>query len=162
VNAGSNPDSKTTPGAPGTRPELADLRVGLTELFAAERRMRGREKRHPGELTLTQSIALIPIYLGHEATAGELANAAGLNPASVTAMLDQLEKSAIVKRKRSKSDRRVVLVTLTDKGRAAQDAMRAQWDKRWFKELADIPDEDLAVTLRTIRKVSRMLDQANS
>lgn len=143
------------------RPELDELRLALTDLFAAERRMRGREKRNAGELTLTQSIALLPIYRGNEATAGELANAAGLNPASVTAMLDQLEKSGIVKRKRSKADRRVVLVKLTEKGRASQDAMRAQWAERWHGIVADVPDEDLDVTCRLVRKISAMIDQAN-
>jgi len=152
----------TTKDQANDRPELAELRKVLTELFAAERRLRGREKRKPGELTLTQTIALLPIYRGDEATAGELANAGGLNPASVTAMLDQLEKSGIVERKRSKTDRRVVLVRLTEKGRASQDAMREQWDERWSSEMTDVPDEDLAVTLRTIRKISAMLDDANS
>jgi DNA-binding MarR family transcriptional regulator len=144
------------------RQALADFRVALTELFAAERRMRGREKRRTGELTVTQSIALIPLYLGEEATAGDLANSAGLNPASVTAMLDQLENAGIVERRRSDSDRRVVLVSLTEKGRASQNAMKAQWDERWTEWMAEIPDEDLIVTLRTIQKVSRMLDAANS
>jgi DNA-binding MarR family transcriptional regulator len=155
-------DHEDEPSAAADRIALTQFRVALTELFAAERRMRGRQKRRPGELTLMQSIALIPIYRGEEATAGDLANAAGLNPASVTAMLDQLEKTGIIKRRRSDSDGRVVLVTLTDEGRKSQSAIKAQWDERWTNELADVPDDDLIVTLRTVQKVSRMLDGANS
>ncbi len=51
--------------------------------------------------------------------AGQLAKAADLTPASVTAMLDGLEQRGMVQRRRSEQDRRVVFVSLTPAGRGA-------------------------------------------
>ena len=76
-----------------TRPSttLDELRVSMGELFGAERRLRGREQQQPRDLTHSQLRALIVLDKAVEVTAGELAKSADLNPASVTAMLDQLE-----------------------------------------------------------------------
>ena len=141
-----------------TSPEVAEVRRALGEVFAAERRLRGREKRRPGELTLTQSIALIRIDREGTTTAGDLANAAGLNPASVTAMLDQLEGSGIVKRTRSDADGRVVLVSLTELGEEKLQAIRMRWDEVWNSEFEGVPGEDLVVALGIMRRIAGMLD----
>ena len=79
---------------------LDELRVALGELFGAERRLRGREQQQPRDLTNSQLRALFALGKSAEVTAGELAKSADLNPASVTAMLDQLEANGIVERRR--------------------------------------------------------------
>lgn len=50
-------------------------------------------------------------------TAGEIATQTGLTSGAVTAMLDRLERAGYVRRLRDTSDRRRVLVDLTDKAR---------------------------------------------
>lgn len=50
-------------------------------------------------------------------TAGELAVAAGLRPAATTALIDRLEARGLVVRAPSPTDRRRVLVDLTDRAR---------------------------------------------
>ncbi|MCC2308857.1 MarR family winged helix-turn-helix transcriptional regulator [Cellulomonas chengniuliangii] len=52
-------------------------------------------------------------------TAGQLASATGLRPAATTALIDRLERKGLVERVRSATDRRHVLVQMTDAGRAA-------------------------------------------
>ena len=74
--------------------------MAMGELFGAERRLRGREHQQPRDLTHSQLRALIVLDKADEVTAGELAKSADLNPASVTAMLDQLEANGIVARTR--------------------------------------------------------------
>ena len=96
---------------------LDELRMAMGELFGAERRLRGREQQQPRDLTHSQLRALIVLDKSVEVTAGELAKSADLNPASVTAMLAQLEANGIVERRRGSEDRRVCIVSLTDKGR---------------------------------------------
>ena len=73
----------------------------MGELFGAERRLRGREQQQGRGLTHSQLRALIVLGKTDEVTAGDLAKSADLNPASVTAMLDHLESSGIVERRRS-------------------------------------------------------------
>src|ERR1700722_2771944 len=90
----------------GRRVALEQVRIAMGELFGAERRLRGREQQEPTEITTSQLRALIILDDADEVTAGDLAKSADLNPASVTAMLDQLESKGIVERKRSLKDPR--------------------------------------------------------
>jgi MarR family transcriptional regulator, organic hydroperoxide resistance regulator len=104
---------------------LDELRVAMGELFGAERRLRGREQQQPRDLTHSQLRALIVLEKSVEVTAGELAKSADLNPASMTAMLDHLQADGIIERRRSSHDRRVCMVSLTDKGQAIVEDKRA-------------------------------------
>jgi DNA-binding MarR family transcriptional regulator len=54
-------------------------------------------------------------------TAGALATATGLRPAATTALLDRLEARGLVARVRDETDRRRVLVRMTEEG------MRSTW-----------------------------------
>jgi DNA-binding MarR family transcriptional regulator len=157
----STPAETQIPGEPAIDAGLLALRRALGDVFAAERRMRGREKRRRGELTLTQAIALARIDRAGTTTAGELASDAGLNPASVTAMLDHLERAKIVKRKRSKADGRVVLVSLTKRGETRLGALRAHWDELWVDAFAGIADEDLQVAREIMLRIATMLDDVD-
>ena len=139
---------------------MDELRRALGDVFAARRRLQGREKSRAGELTLTQCIALVRIDREGETTAGQLAEAAGLNPASVTAMLDQLEESGVIKRTRSGADKRVVLVSLTDKGSKALAETRAYGERVWATEFAGVSDEDLVVAAAIMDKVVTVMDGA--
>jgi len=102
-----------------------EVRAAMSELLAAERRLRGRDPHRPGDLSATQVRALFQLERGEACTAGELAKRADLSPASMTAMLDQLVQSGIVERRRSEQDRRQVIVSLTDAGHETLAAKRA-------------------------------------
>jgi DNA-binding MarR family transcriptional regulator len=58
-------------------------------------------------------------------TAGVLATATGLRPAATTALLDRLEARGLVERVRDDSDRRRVLVRMTEEGARSTYAMYA-------------------------------------
>src|SRR6478752_4598660 len=51
-------------------------------------------------------------------SASRLADATGLSAAATTAMIDRLEKKGFVRRRRHETDRRQVLVEMTDEGQA--------------------------------------------
>ena len=108
-------EEATTGEATGQQTALDAVRLTLGELFGAERRLRGREQQQQRDLTNSQLRALFSLGKADEVTAGELAKSADLNPASVTAMLDQLESNGIVERRRGAEDRRMCMVSLTDK-----------------------------------------------
>lgn len=55
--------------------------------------------------------------------AGELAAAAGLSSAAMTALLDRLEAKGLVRRVRAAADRRKVLVEMTELGRQRAEQM---------------------------------------
>ena len=150
----------TTVEPTATRPSrtLDELRMAMGELFGAERRLRGREQQQPRDLTHSQLRALIVLDKSVEVTAGELAKSADLNPASVTAMLAQLEANGIVERRRSSQDRRVCIVSLTDKGRRIVEDKRTNWQALWEAHLGDLSEQDLAAALRVMRTMTALLD----
>ena len=138
--------------------QLAELRTAFSELLGAERRLRGRNPARPGVLSNAQVRALFPLKHGEECTSGALAKRADISPASMTAMLDQLERDGIITRRRSETDRRQVFVGLTEKGHVALQERRAAWEKLWQQELADHPPEDLEAAIRVMRSISQMID----
>jgi DNA-binding MarR family transcriptional regulator len=148
-----------TPPRGATSPQdaaLEDVRTSFAGLFAAERRLRGRDHA-PGELTHAHIRSLRALSDG-EMTAGQLARSAELNPASVTAMLDHLERAGIVERRRSTTDRRVCHVALTDEGRELLSIRTARWKAMWMERLGDYDAAELAIAGRVARDVAELMD----
>ena len=148
--------------APDRRTEaLAAVREEYGALWGAERRLRGRDQHRKADdgLTVAHVRALFALDRSEEATAGEIAEAARLSPASVTAMLDDLERDGIVTRVRSDADRRRVLVALTEEGRTVLGRRRRLWVKRWETALADVPERDLEAAADILRRITGLLDE---
>jgi DNA-binding MarR family transcriptional regulator len=152
------PDTNTPDTDTERRPSIEDLRLALTQMFGAERRLRSRDHSRPGELTHAQLRALAALGREHEMTAGQLARSADLNPASVTAMLDQLETAEIVQRHRSTEDRRVCNVSLTPRGWEILERKLASWHLLWEERFAGIPDRDLEVAARVMSEIAEIYD----
>ena len=140
---------------------LTALREELGSLLGAERRLRGRDQHRKVDdrLTVAQVRAIFALDTREAATAGEIAEAAQLSPASVTAMLDDLERDGIVTRVRSDSDRRRVLVTLTDDGRTLLRKRRRSWLRRWARAMDEVPDRDLEAAAKVMRRIGGLLDE---
>jgi len=136
---------------------LEELRSAFIELMGAERRLRGRSPHRAGELSPLQIRALFQLERG-DSTAGTMARIADISPASMTAMLDQLEADGMVVRRRSSEDRRQVIVSLTDAGREKLAVKREFWEQRWLQMLAEHSEEELAAAVRVMRGVSGLLD----
>lgn len=146
--------------APAQAPATEAVRLAFVELLGAERRLRARDQKcAKGELTQSHIRALFTIDKSGEATAGDLAKAAELSPASVSAMLDHLERDGVVERRRSDHDRRVVVVRLTDSGRRLLDEKRAAWRRRGAEALAGVSDEKLVAAADVMHRMAKMLDE---
>ncbi len=134
------------------------LRVAYGELLGAERRLRARDQHRHGGLTIAQIRVLIALDDEDELPAGQLAKRSDLNPASVTAMLDHLERDGVIRRRRSSEDRRMCFVSLTADGRALVEAKRAAWQAMWRERFADEPAADLAAATAAMHAIAEMLD----
>jgi DNA-binding MarR family transcriptional regulator len=154
----AEPRAQDTPESPRVQ-VIEDLRAALGELLGAERRLRGRDRQHTETcLTHAQVRALVALNREDEVTAGALAKAADLNPASVTAMLDHLEARGIVERRRDVEDRRRVVVSLTADGRTLLAEGRARWQGKLDAALRELDDEDVASAARVMRTLSVLYD----
>jgi DNA-binding MarR family transcriptional regulator len=127
--------------------------------MAALRRLRGRETHRPGELSYAQYGLLFGLAAGGALSAGELALAADVSPASATQMLDGLEKAGLVERARSGQDKRVVLTSLTARGHQVVEARRALFEPRWRAALADFSDQDLLTASAILDRIGEMFDE---
>jgi MarR family 2-MHQ and catechol resistance regulon transcriptional repressor len=77
-----------------------------------------------------------------------------ISRASVTSLLDSLEKRGFVKRKPHLSDRRMLLVELTDSGRRVANQFRPvvhQHEKVWLKALNEKEQEQLIEMLQRLQ-----------
>ncbi len=128
--------------------------------MAALRRVRGRETHRPGEVSVAQYGLLFSLCDGTPRSARELALAADLSPATVTEMLDGLAGAGLVARARSEQDKRVVLTSLTVRGRELVDAHRGTWEERWRAALAQFSDEQLLTAAAVLDRIRQMFDEA--
>jgi DNA-binding MarR family transcriptional regulator len=124
----------------------------------AERQLITQYKQAGGSLSPGRVRALNVLLREEEATPGALAREAGLRPNSITVMLEQLERSGVVKRRRDESDRRVWWVSLTSKGRAELAKLQREWDKEFADAFADTPPEHLEIASDVIEQVVRIFE----
>ncbi len=147
-------------GSEQEREQLADeLRRAFGDLMRAERRLRSRDPGRGDGLSYAQVRALLLLEESEQATAGQIAKAADLTPASVTAMLDGLEQRGTIERRRSDADRRVVVVSLTPQGRELVELKRTRWRACWNATFADLDGRDLTAAADVMRRMARMFDE---
>jgi DNA-binding MarR family transcriptional regulator len=145
-----------------TAPRAESLQtVGLAfkAANAALRRMRGRETHRPGELSYAQYGLLFGLYDGVPRSLRELALAADVSPATAAEMLDSLAAAGLVERIRSVEDKRVVLTSLTERGRALINERRARYERRWRAALKQFSDEELLTAAAVLDRVRAMFDE---
>ncbi len=161
----TTPTSAPTAGPAQTEPRLADgdplTQVGesFKAAMGAVRRLRGRETRHAGKLSYAQYSLLFGLAAKPQLQASQLAAVADLAPATVTEMLDHLETDGLVARVRSDQDKRVVLVSLTRRGRALVQQRRAQLERRWREALAEFDDEQLRSAAMVLDRLRELFDE---
>jgi len=124
------------------RSEAIDL-VSTTLLGRAARltRLLMRSGAHH-EVSRTEAGVLSTLREGsHRIT--DLATTEALAQPTVTQLVDKLESRGLVTRGRSGDDGRVVLVAITDAGRAKLEEVRAEIRANMRATLANLPDADL-------------------
>jgi DNA-binding MarR family transcriptional regulator len=123
----------------------AELRVSVVRL-----RRRLVNERHPdNELSINQMAVLgCLIRNGGALTVGELAAHERVQPPSMTRTVNCLEGTGDVVRRPHETDRRQVVVELSDQGRARVLADRARRDAWLARRLAELTPDERAVLRR--------------
>lgn len=136
-----------------------ELARAFKRAMAAVRRMRGRETRRSGELTDAQYSLLFCLRDETQMSVRDLACAADLSPASVTEMLEGLDVARLVERVRSDRDRRVVLTSLTDVGRALVEERRARFAPRFLAALETFSEDELVVAAAVLDRLRGFFEE---
>jgi DNA-binding MarR family transcriptional regulator len=149
--------------APAGEPDRLQAAEQLGRAFkatnAALRRLRGRESHRPGELSDAQYSLLFCLRTRDAVRSSELALAADLSPASATEMLDGLATAGMVTRIRSDQDRRVVLTSLTERGRELVEERRARFEPRWLAALEGLSERDLLTASAVLDRLRGLFDE---
>jgi DNA-binding MarR family transcriptional regulator len=134
------------------------LGLAFKRAMVAVRKLRGRETHRSGQISYAQYGLLFGLAGTDELSARELAEQADLTPGTVTQMLDYLEAAGLVKRNRSKQDRRIVLSSLTERGAAVVAERKAQMEPRWQAALAEFSDRELTAAARVLDRLADYFD----
>ncbi len=102
-----------------------------------------RTLEHIRAIGLTESQFSALETLGHKGplTAGELCRKQLVSAGNMTVVIDNLERERLVRRVRSTTDRRVILIHLTAKGKALFENVFPK-HARYVTELASVLEED--------------------
>lgn len=139
--------------------EISELGLAFRQVLRAALRLRGRDTHLPGtELTHAQCELLVELSDRGPLSAGELATAAQLAPATVTQMLDHLAETGHVERTRSERDRRVVVSRLTPRGRREIEGKRERYRRLWEEALADLDPAELHAATRALTRLRSVFE----
>lgn len=93
-----------------------------------------------------------------ESTAGELARQVSLGQATLTGILDRLEKRGWLERSRTAADKRVVLVRLTEAGRSALEKAPSPLQGRFMEAFVQLPDWEQSQILASLQKLAALME----
>jgi DNA-binding MarR family transcriptional regulator len=119
-----------------------------------------RSKRLVKQFGLTgpQLLILQEIAGAGEITASELAKAISLSQATVTGILERLEKRNLIARRRSTSDRRRVKVSATPNGRQLLEAAPPLMQESFLEQFDRLQNWEQHMILSTLQRLVAMMD----
>lgn len=119
----------------------SELRLSVMRL-----RRRLANEREPGnELSIPSMAVLGSLFRYGDLTVGELAAQERVQPPSMTRKVTTLEDAGYVARRAHETDGRVVVVTLTERGRDTVAADRRRRDEWLVRQLRDLSPEQREV-----------------
>lgn len=141
-----------------------DLLKHIEEVLIALRRVIRATDLHSKYLAKTTGLTAPQILLLQtlrdrgQVTIGELAQEMSLSQATVTSILDRLEKRELVYRQRSQEDRRKVHAYLTDSARETLKSAPIPLQDRFKREFSKLDEWEQAMIMSALKRVAQMMD----
>ena len=109
-------------------------------------------------MTAPQILLLQTIRDKGEVTIGEIANEMSLSQATVTTIIDRLEKRKLVFRERSKEDKRKVHAYLTNEAYEVLKQAPTPLQAHFSKQFDDLNDGEKTMIISSLQRVAQMMD----
>lgn len=109
-------------------------------------------------MTAPQILLLRAIKESPQASVGGISARISLSQATVTTMINRLEKRGLVARKRSTKDKRVVHVRLTDEGKEVLKSAPMPLQDKFANEFHELQDWEQAMMLAALQRIASMMD----
>lgn len=136
----------------------------IEDVLTALRRVIRATDLHSKFLAKTTGLTAPQIMLLHairdkgQATIGELAKDISLSQATVTTILDRLEKRNLVYRKRSASDKRKVHAHLTDTALDVLKTAPIPLQDHFTREFGNLQEWEQTMIISSLQRVAQMMD----
>ena len=135
------------------------LRISVSRLARRLRAQRTTSGMTEAVLSETQLAALSALEVHQAMTPGELAEHEKVQPPSMTRVIAVLEERSLVLRSPHPTDRRQVILTVTEEGRAVVQRVRRRKDAWLARRLAELSTEERAA-LRAAVPILEKLSQS--
>lgn len=109
-------------------------------------------------LTGPQLLVMQLISTHGEITSGVIAREVSLSQATVTSILDRLERKGMLKRERSTTDKRKVIVSLTEEGVIALEKAPTLMQESFIRSFNQLEDWEQSLILSSLQRVSDMMN----
>ena len=109
-------------------------------------------------LTAPQILLLQALRKIEGSTVGQLANEVSLSHATVTSILDRLEKRQLVRRERSTIDKRKVHVHLTERGDESVLNAPTPLQDHFARQFNDLQEWEQTMIIAALQRVAYMMD----
>jgi DNA-binding MarR family transcriptional regulator len=142
-----------------------DLLQAFRVYRAAEVAMRRRTRE---AMSMGENDLLVLRYLlraqqrGERVSPGELARYLGVSTASMTAMVDRLEKSGHVRRERHESDRRSIWVVPTVDSDEEVRRTLGDMHERMMDAVIDMSPDDMRIVMECLGRLQAAVDQVDA
>ena len=110
------------------------------------------------KLTIPQIVTLYQLNDTDGCTAGGLAQRVYLSQATMTGIIDRLEKRGLVTRYRCVDDRRRVIISLTEEGREVVKIMPKPLQDQFINRLAVLPQTEQSAIADTLSRIVSMME----
>ena len=124
-----------------------------------QRKMRAKlsNELSQGEITIPQYHILDYLYDKDEATMREVATYLFVTPPAVTGLVDKLVKMNLVEREFPSSDRRIIIICLTTKGKAVISKIKNQFNALFIAIFKKISPEERKSFFEVTEKMEKLL-----
>jgi DNA-binding MarR family transcriptional regulator len=141
--------------------DLGEQSATVTKLFFStlvRLRLSSVLERHAIKLTASQMTLLYAIYEAPERrlSAGRLAEELGVSAPAITGLADKLHREGFLTKLPNPEDRRVVILALTESGKAAVEEMLAAFDELFLPLLFEMSPDSRRSLLRGMAHIHQL------
>ncbi|BCN31036.1 MarR family winged helix-turn-helix transcriptional regulator [Anaeromicropila herbilytica] len=111
--------------------------------------------------TTSQCYTMLELYRCESLTMNELSDKMNLNSSTMTRILDNLVRDKYISRNKDQSDRRVVIVSLTDAGQEVAKKLDTTVKAYYKKVIANIPEGQVEEVLKSVNILQKAFEKAN-
>jgi DNA-binding MarR family transcriptional regulator len=120
--------------------------------------IRSRELERMVGLTVPQLVVLKQVSEDGESPIGRIAKQVSLSQATVTTIVDRLALRGLIRRERDDSDRRRVMIALTDAGAEILERSPAILQEQFLERFAGLESWEQTQMLATLQRIAAMMD----